>query len=206
MSVFINEFVLFDDMTDDDIVDAKIIDLIASGAVSGEHAVLRRRIHSDLWKMTYQDTFNVVCIGEQSDRENPIAHAMFWGTDVCYNDDVPDEEEFKEHLGIHDWSTSLADQVAGQLIDYGVRVFVSEKGDEADGIENCSTLILHKRTLAQPGVANGVSELVSEINKRQAFVSFRTGATLRPVQVFIHEGDVASLEVLGKPSVPLRLV
>ncbi len=200
MSVFINEFVLFDDMTDDDIVDAKIIDLIASGAVSGEHAVLRRRVHSDLWKMTYQDTFNVVCVGESNDRDNPIVHAMF-GYEMSDGYSLPNEQEYRE---MYDWSLSLADSVASQLVDSGVNVILPD-GSEADGIENCSVLILHKRTLAQPGVASGVSELVTEIGKRQEEVRQETGVILPPVQVFIHEGDIESLEVLGKPPVPLRL-
>lgn len=203
-SIPVNEFILFDDMTAEEIVLTKIDDLVAAGTIVSEFAALTWRIHSDMWKMTYRDIFNVVSLGEPDDGTGPFADAMFGG-ELDYGD-MPNEEWWKEHLGVTDWSLSLAQDIAHQLINSKMNVIVTDSGDEAEGIENCSVIILHKKTLAQAGVGKAVNELVDEIGKRQEEIRRETGVTLAPVQVFIHEGDLESLEVLGKPVVPLRLV
>lgn len=199
----VNEYVLFDDMTPDDIVKAKIVDLIASGAVTGEHAVLQHRIHSDSWKMTYRAIFDVVSFCEPEHSWGPFTDALFGG-ELMYGE-LPDEEWWKEHLGIDDWSSSLAGNIADEIVVSGASVVV-ENNRVASGIENCSTLILHKKTLAETGVADALEQLVAEIGKRQTEVHRETGVTLPSVQVFIHEGDLETLEVFGRPLVPLRPV
>lgn len=200
-SVPINEYIVYDDLTPQEIVDFKITDLVTSDAVPGDYAVLEREAPGHLWRMTYQSAFDAACgLLDWMERTNPFLSPF---VNELQDDLPPDEREWKETYG-DDWTRSTASLVADELVMNGNDVFTDN--GTARGIDNCSTLILHKKTLALAGVARAVNELVLEIGKEQDDVRRRTGVVLAPVQVFIHEGNIETLEILGRPSVPLRLV